>query len=154
MSRLSGIFELVCTMLGIGRAENRSSQPVAPSVWIKEFPPFSRSPSDYGCDFGVWAGIVADVGDGQSQSITGTNAHSGPPCFGNQFLSLRFRSPSPVPGSGVETRQSKRHRFPSRKTGRFRSARFVSVGSQKTVRGRADGQVGGCHSRIRKSLSV
>jgi hypothetical protein len=31
-SRLSGIFELVCTMLGIGRAENRSFQPVAPPV--------------------------------------------------------------------------------------------------------------------------
>jgi hypothetical protein len=31
-SRLSGIFELVCTMLGIGRAENRRFQPVAPPV--------------------------------------------------------------------------------------------------------------------------
>ena len=62
------------------------------------------------------------------------------------------------PGGVVETRQSKRHRFfirfPSRKTERFQSARFVSVGSQKIVRGRADGQMGGCRSRIRTVCRV
>ena len=78
-SRLSGIFELVCTMLGIGRAENRSSQPVVPPVGIKELPPFSCSPPDSDRDFGIWAGISGDSGDGQSQSITGTDARSGPP---------------------------------------------------------------------------
>jgi hypothetical protein len=65
-------------MLGIGRAENRSFQPVAPPVWIKEFPPFSRSPSGDGRDFGVGAGIGADFGDGPLRSITGTDARSGP----------------------------------------------------------------------------
>jgi hypothetical protein len=77
-SRLSGVFELVHTMLEIGCAENRSFQPIAPPVWIKEFPPLSRSLPDYGCDFGVWAGTGADFGDDQSQSITGADARSGP----------------------------------------------------------------------------
>jgi len=77
-SRLSGIFELVCTMLGIGRAENRSFQPVAPPIWSKECPSFSRTPPGSGRDFGIWAGIGGDSGDGQLQSITGTDACSGP----------------------------------------------------------------------------
>jgi len=65
-------------MLGIGRAENQNSQPVAPSVWIKELPPFSRSPAGAGRDFGIGAGIGADSGDGPLRSITGMDAHSGP----------------------------------------------------------------------------
>jgi len=72
--------ELVCTMLGIGGAENRSFQPVAPPVWIKEFPPFSHSPPGSNRDFGIWAGIGGDSGDGQSQSITGVvNSRHGRP---------------------------------------------------------------------------
>ena len=76
-------FELVRAMLGIIRAENRSFQPVAPPVWIKEFPPFSHSPPGSNRDFGIWAGIGGDSGDGQSHSITGVSitgadARSGP----------------------------------------------------------------------------
>jgi hypothetical protein len=78
ISGLSGVFELVCAMLLIGRAANRSFQPVVPPVWIKEFPLFSRSPPGYNCDFGVWAGIGADFGDGPLRSITRTDAQGGP----------------------------------------------------------------------------
>jgi hypothetical protein len=72
------IFELVWTMLGIGRAENQSFQPVAPLVWVKEFPSFSHSPADSGCDSGVWAGIRADFGNGPAQSTIGTKTRSDP----------------------------------------------------------------------------
>jgi len=65
-------------MLGIGRAENRKFQPAAPPVRVRVCPPFSRSPPGSGRDFGVWAGIGANFGDGQLRSITGTDARSGP----------------------------------------------------------------------------
>src|ERR1035437_7826949 len=96
-SRLSGIFELVHTMLGIGRAENRRFQPAAPPVRVRVCPPFSRSPPGSGRDFGVWAGIGGDSGHGPLRPITGADAHSGPQSFGGQSSLLRcFRSPSPV----------------------------------------------------------
>ena len=65
-------------MLEIGRARTEVFQPVAPPVRVKEFPPFSRSPPGPGCDFGFWAGIGADFGDGPLRSIAGTNARIGP----------------------------------------------------------------------------
>ena len=143
-------------MLGIGRAENRSFQPVASLVRVKEFPPFSRSSP----------GLAATLVLGQESVLTLAMVRYDQPSARKPAVArndsaaiplLRcFRSPAPVPKASGEARPSKCRwfsiRFPSRKTERLQSARFVSVGSQKNVRRRADGQMGGCRRRIRTDL--